>query len=166
MPTLVTVKRSCHDDRLMPESLVEYHFRCLNGGMVKQEQSTADNNWQQVDRPGEGQAVCFDLHATMRLADGQAIDIKEQGFLLCFQRELRAWRNHCPHAGSPLDWIPGQFFSDDGEALICHTHGARFHPLSGVCLSGPCPRGLFSLQFLDQGDVVLVPMSVEITTTL
>jgi len=97
----------------------------------------------------------------MRLSDGKTIELQEQGFLLCFQGELRAWRNHCPHAGSPLDWIPGQFFSDDGEQLICHTHGARFQPLSGACLSGPCPRGLFPLEFQDQGDVVLVPVSVE-----
>jgi len=125
-----------------------------------------NNNWQQVDRPGEGQAVCFDLQASMRLSDGQTVDIREQGFLLCFQGKLRAWRNHCPHAGSPLDWIPGQFFSDDGDALICHTHGAQFNPLSGACLSGPCPRGLFPLEFEEQGDVVLVPDSVEITTGL
>ncbi len=124
------------------------------------------NRWQQVNRPGEGQAVCFDLCATMRLSDGQSVDVPEQGFLICFQGKLRAWRNHCPHAGSPLDWIPGQFFSDDGEQLICHTHGARFEPLSGACIAGPCPRGLFALQFQDQGDTVLVPVNVEITTEL
>jgi len=125
-----------------------------------------DSHWQRVDRPCEGQAVCFDLRATMRLSDGQSVDVPEQGFLICFQSKLRAWRNHCPHAGSPLDWIPGQFFNNDGEQLICHTHGARFEPLSGACVSGPCPRGLFALQFQDQGDTVLVPVSVEITTEL
>ncbi len=134
--------------------------------MAKEELTSTDNNWQQVDRPGEGQAVCFDLQASVRLSDGQTVDIREQGFLLCFQGELRAWRNHCPHAGSPLDWIPGQFFSDDGDELVCHTHGARFQPLSGACLSGPCPRGLYPLEFQDQGDAVLVPVSLEITTGL
>jgi len=124
------------------------------------------NKWQQVDRPGEGQAVCFDLHASMQLSDGQEVEICEQGFLLCFQGELRAWRNHCPHAGSPLDWIPGQFFSDDGKQLVCHTHGARFQPLSGECLSGPCPRGLFPLEFQDNGSVVLVPVAVKIINAL
>jgi len=134
--------------------------------MAKEELTSTDNSWQQVDRPGEGQAVCFDLQANMRLSDGKTVEIREQGFLLCFQGKLRAWRNHCPHAGSPLDWIPGQFFSDDGEELICHTHGARFQPLSGACLSGPCPRGLYPLEFQDLGAAVLVPVSLEITTGL
>ncbi|MFQ5345882.1 MAG: Rieske (2Fe-2S) protein [Mariprofundus sp.] len=117
-------------------------------------------DWQQVDRPGEGQAICFPLSSTLRLPDGQELDIQEQGFLTCFRGELRAWRNHCPHAGSPLDWIPGQFYSDDGEFLVCHTHGARFHPLTGACVSGPCPRGLYQLALQEQGDTVLVPVSV------
>jgi len=134
--------------------------------LEQKKQTTNKSDWQQVARPGEGQAVCFDLLAVMQLSDGKTVDIREQGFLLYFQGELRAWRNHCPHAGSPLDWIPGQFFSDDGEQLVCHTHGAQFHPLSGACLSGPCPRGLFPLEFKDQGDAVLVPVSVEITTGL
>ncbi|MDQ7000843.1 MAG: Rieske 2Fe-2S domain-containing protein [Mariprofundus sp.] len=125
-----------------------------------------DNNWQQVDRPVEGQAICFDLRASMRLPDGQTIALQEQGFVLCFQGELRAWRNHCPHAGSPLDWIPGQFFSEDGQQLVCHTHGAHFEPLSGACLSGPCPRGLYSLECQDLGNAVLVPVCVEITKAL
>ncbi len=122
------------------------------------------HDWQQVDRPDEGQAICFELRVTMRLTDGLPVDIPEQGFLLCFQGKLRAWRNHCPHAGSPLDWIPGRFFSDDGEQLICHTHDARFDPLSGACIFGPCPRGLFPLDFQERGDVVLVPQAVDITT--
>jgi len=131
--------------------------------LSKQGQATRLSDWQRISRPAEGQAVCFDLTASMRLSDGKSVDIREQGFLLCFQGELRAWRNHCPHAGTPLDWIPGQFFSDDGDELICHTHGARFEPLSGACLSGPCPRGLYPLEFQDLGDAVLVPVAVEIS---
>jgi len=130
--------------------------------MTENQPTATESHWQQVDRPGEGQTVCFALSATILLSGGQTVDIQEQGFLLCFQGELRAWRNHCPHVGSPLDWIPGQFFRDDGERLICHSHGALFDPLSGACLSGPCPRGLFPLVFQDQGDAVLVPVSIEI----
>lgn len=124
------------------------------------------SSWQQVDRPCEGQAICFPVRAVIQLPDGRRIDLEEQGFLTCFQGELRAWRNHCPHAGSPLDWIPGQFYSDDGERLVCHTHGAQFHPLTGACLSGPCSRGLFPLEFQEQENVVLVPVSVDAINTL
>jgi len=48
------------------------------------------NRWQRVTRPAEGQAVCFELRATMRLSDGQSVDVPEQGFLICFQGKLRA----------------------------------------------------------------------------
>ncbi len=123
----------------------------------QKKQMTQMPDWQQVARPGEGQAICFDLLAVMQLPDGRSVDIREQGFLLCFQGELRAWRNHCPHAGSPLDWIPGQFFSDDGKQLVCHTHGARFEPLSGACLSGPCPRGLYPLEIKEDESGIYVP---------
>ncbi|GAV20447.1 Rieske [2Fe-2S] domain protein [Mariprofundus micogutta] len=114
---------------------------------------------QRVERPGEGQAVCFDLKSTIRLSTGTIVEITEQGFLACYQGQLRAWRNHCPHAGSPLDWNPGQFFSDDGTQLVCHTHGALFDPLSGDCLAGPCPRGLFPIELREEGCSVLVPES-------
>jgi len=115
--------------------------------------------WQMVNRPSEGQAVCFDLQVGLSLPGGKLLEIKEQGFLTCYQGKLRAWRNHCPHAGSPLDWIPGQFYNDDGDQLICHTHGAHFDPLSGNCISGPCPRGLFPLDYQECEQGILVPIS-------
>jgi len=121
-----------------------------------------DGDWQVVLRPEEGEAVCFDLQASMSLSDGTKVELVEQGFLLCFQGKLRAWRNHCPHAGSPLDWIPGQFFSDDGESLVCHTHHALFEPLSGDCLAGPCPRGLYALSIRELEEGVAVPLRVEL----
>jgi len=115
--------------------------------------------WQLVDRPSEGQAVCFDLQACITLPDGKRLEIKEQGFITCYQGKLRAWRNHCPHTGSPLDWIPGRFYNDAGDQLVCHTHGAHFDPLSGDCTSGPCPRGLFPLQHQEREQGILVPIS-------
>jgi len=118
--------------------------------------------WQQIDSPTEGAAVCFDMQASMRLPDGTSIDVAEQGFVVCFQGELRAWRNHCPHAGSPLDWIPGQFFSGDGESLVCHTHHAVFEPLSGECLAGPCPRGLYPLPLRILDGCVAVPLRIKL----
>jgi len=114
--------------------------------------------WQRVSRPAEGGAVCFDMHATIHLRDGRSIDTMVQGFVICYQGQLQVWRNTCPHAGSPLDWIPGQFFSDDGKHLVCHTHGASFDPVSGGSLGGPCERGLYPLPFREHEDVVEVPL--------
>jgi nitrite reductase/ring-hydroxylating ferredoxin subunit len=34
--------------------------------------------------------------------------------------------------------MPGEFFSDDGQTLICATHGAEYAPDTGACLGGPC----------------------------
>lgn len=51
---------------------------------------------------------------------------------------LIAYRNECPHAGSPLDLMPDQFLSADGRHLQCHTHGALFRIEDGLCIAGPC----------------------------
>jgi len=64
-------------------------------------------------------------------------------FVIRWRGEWRAYRNACPHAGSPLDWQPDRFFTRDGRFLLCATHGARFEPGDGRCISGPCAgRGL------------------------
>jgi len=135
--------------------LVEINNRCWNVPMSERE------NWQKILRPDEGRAVCFDLQVSMPLSDGTSMEMSEQGFVICFQGELRAWRNHCPHAGSPLDWIPGQFFSEDGKTVVCHTHHAVFEPLSGECVAGPCPRGLYPLPIRSLNGEVEVPVWFE-----
>jgi nitrite reductase/ring-hydroxylating ferredoxin subunit len=61
-----------------------------------------------------------------------------------------AYVNRCPHAGTELDWQPGEFFEETGLYLICSTHGALFEPNNGFCVAGPC-RGA-SLQPLDIGE--------------
>jgi nitrite reductase/ring-hydroxylating ferredoxin subunit len=61
-----------------------------------------------------------------------------------------AYVNRCPHAGTELDWQPGEFFEESGLYLICSTHGALFEPNNGFCVAGPC-RGA-SLQPLDIGE--------------
>lgn len=119
--------------------------------------------WQRVQRPLEGQSTLFTLKASVRLSDGRLIELDAQGFLVCFHGQLKAWRNECPHAGSPLDWLPGQFFSESGEQLVCHTHHALFDPLSGACLSGPCPRGLYAIPFREVADGwVEVPVEADV----
>ena len=49
-----------------------------------------------------------------------------------------AYKNSCPHTGGPLDWVPDQFLSCDGEHIQCATHDALFRISDGVCVAGPC----------------------------
>jgi nitrite reductase/ring-hydroxylating ferredoxin subunit len=62
-------------------------------------------------------------------------------FVVRFDGAVHAYVNCCPHAGTELDWQPGEFFDSSGLYLICATHGAMFAPDSGDCVGGPC-RGL------------------------
>lgn len=53
--------------------------------------------------------------------------------------QLRGWRDWCPHwQTGPMAWRKDAYISGDGEALMCHAHGARFDPVTGVCTLGPC----------------------------
>lgn len=51
---------------------------------------------------------------------------------------LFAYENSCPHVGTPLDWVPDRFLSEDGSHIVCATHGAQFRIEDGMCFSGPC----------------------------
>jgi nitrite reductase/ring-hydroxylating ferredoxin subunit len=53
-------------------------------------------------------------------------------------RSVAAFLNRCPHAGAPLDFGDGEFFTEDGRYLQCRTHGALFDPRNGSCVAGPC----------------------------
>lgn len=46
--------------------------------------------------------------------------------------------NTCPHIGTPLEWTPDRFLSNDGSLIVCATHGALFRITDGECLRGPC----------------------------
>jgi nitrite reductase/ring-hydroxylating ferredoxin subunit len=81
------------------------------------------------------------------------------GFVVRVDGEVHAYVNRCPHAGTELDWQPGDFFEVAGLYLTCSTHGALFEPRTGFCVAGPC-RGasLERLQVREtEGRVVLGP---------
>lgn len=59
-------------------------------------------------------------------------------FVVCFDGSYYAYLNRCGHIAVQLDFMPGEFFSDDGQTLMCATHGAEYAPDSGACLGGPC----------------------------
>ena len=58
------------------------------------------------------------------------------------RKGAEAWGyfNSCPHAGSPLNWTPGNFLDSSKTLIQCATHGAQFKMEDGACVSGPCPR--------------------------
>ena len=62
-----------------------------------------------------------------------------RAFLVQKAGSIRAYVNRCPHAGHPLDLIPGRFMTADGQAIVCSSHAALFTPLEGRCFDGPCP---------------------------
>ena len=81
--------------------------------------------------------------ASAELADGGKgvrfeLSTHFQGFAVRHCGTVRAYVNRCPHAGSELDWEPGEFFDETGLYLICSTHGALFEPGTGLCVAGPC----------------------------
>ncbi|MDE2227453.1 MAG: Rieske (2Fe-2S) protein [Alphaproteobacteria bacterium] len=59
-------------------------------------------------------------------------------FVLRHGGAIRAYRNACPHQGTPLEIVPDQFFDSARRHLLCRTHGARFRPSDGACVAGPC----------------------------
>ena len=60
--------------------------------------------------------------------------------------------------------MPGEFFSDDGQTLICATHGAEYAPDTGACLGGPCfGIGLEPLTLkLENGHLMLATTEYDI----
>ena len=81
-----------------------------------------------------GRAVRFRL-----IADGEA----RPAFVVRVDGQVRAFINRCGHLAMELDWETGAVFDAQGRFLICATHGARYDPASGRCVSGRCAgRGL------------------------
>ena len=73
-------------------------------------------------------------------------------FVVRYLGKLRAYVNRCPHAGTELDWQPGEFFDETGLYLICSTHGALFEPGSGRCVAGPCRGAMLEPLAIREGD--------------
>ena len=59
-------------------------------------------------------------------------------FAVRYQDQVRVFKNICGHIAVNLDFKPGQFFDEEGEHLVCSTHGALYAPETGKCLGGPC----------------------------
>ena len=81
-----------------------------------------------VDELPDGGARGFDTESA-----GQATV-----FVLRRGSALRAWRDACPHLGTPLPWRRDAYLDAYGRHIVCAAHGALFDPLTGICTLGPC----------------------------
>ena len=68
-------------------------------------------------------------------------------FVVRSGKGVASFFNQCAHMALELDWNLGEFFDEDGQHLICATHGALYDPKTGACAGGAC-RGR-SLHALD-----------------
>jgi nitrite reductase/ring-hydroxylating ferredoxin subunit len=60
-----------------------------------------------------------------------------EAFLINYRGTFHAYVNQCRHIPMTLDWVENQFFTQDGEYLLCATHGAYYAPDTGTCVAGP-----------------------------
>ncbi len=83
---------------------------------------------------------------------------KVDGFVVRRDGEFFAYRNDCPHTGSPLDWVEHQFLDLDKVFIQCATHDARFNIDDGECVFGPCQgESLEALSIMvDDGQIYLI----------
>jgi len=80
-----------------------------------------------------------------------------KGFVVRYDGILHAWVNRCPHAGHALNLDPDDFFAPEATLIRCMSHGARFEPDSGLCVSGPCTgQSLMALKCREEAGRVLV----------
>jgi nitrite reductase/ring-hydroxylating ferredoxin subunit len=102
----------------------------------------------------------FDI-AKMREPDARSVEVLTPAgedvdvVVVKWQGEVYVYRNACPHTGVNLNWLPDQFWSEDGTLLQCSLHGAQFRPHDGTCVWGPClGQALQALPFVIQDGVI------------
>ncbi len=95
------------------------------------------------------------------IPDGGAVAVPVEsstgGFELIVLREgsrVYAYHNECPHAGRPLDYVPGRFLVKE-RRIVCAAHGATFAVDTGDCLGGPCRNGLSAVPVRVLGEEVV-----------
>ena len=87
-----------------------------------------------------------------------------RGFVVRRGAELRAYLNHCPHAGHALNLRPHVFLAPGAPLIQCSSHGALFEMETGLCLAGPCPGArLRPIELRINQGYVLVADDVELS---
>lgn len=86
-----------------------------------------------------------------------------RGLIVRAGREVHGYVNRCPHAGHPLDLIPGRFLTAEGSLLLCSSHGALFEKATGYCVAGPCAgRTLTGVALKIESGYVMLADSVDV----
>jgi len=103
-----------------------------------------------------GKGLRFDV----KKSDGLVLP----AFVVRYDYQYFAYLNRCGHIAVQLDYVPGEFFSDNGDTLICATHGAEYAPDTGACLGGPCfGVGLEPLSIVENdGELFLQSNELEV----
>lgn len=84
-------------------------------------------------------ATLDDIPARGLVFDYREGPFDEQGILVRTTAGVRAYKNECRHLPMPLDdREPGELWDEHGRYLVCNSHGARYLPDDGLCVSGPC----------------------------
>ena len=114
------------------------------------------HGWLNMAETGNSSRQICERTALINGGLGVRFEIEHDGgrvpcFVVAYEGEVFAYRNHCPHRGTELDWQPGEVFDETGLYLLCATHGAVFDPASGACVGGPCHGASLSR----------IPISVE-----
>ncbi len=86
-----------------------------------------------------------------------------KGFVVRRGHEVFAYQNFCVHVGHPLNWQPDRFLTQDGQKIICASHGAIYEIDSGVCVAGPCPGRTLRAVAVDiiDGEIVVTGPSAQ-----
>ena len=102
-------------------------------------------------RPGQSLTFSLECH-------GRRLD----AFVIKYGDAIYAYVNQCRHIPMTLDWVENQFFTEDGNYLICATHGAYYKPDTGECVDGPpCGRFLFPVPLRVADGRILVRCPTE-----
>lgn len=95
-----------------------------------------------------GQGIRFPLPALGEFATG---------FVVRFNQLPYAYVNQCAHVPVELDWNEGEFFTAQGDYLICATHGAHYRPDNGFCVLGPCKgKRLKPIELVEQNQKIII----------
>ena len=97
------------------------------------------------DLQNAGDAVPFDV-----IYQGQT----NCAFAIRYAGQAHAYLNRCAHVPMEMDFSPNRFFDVTGHWLICATHGATYHPVTGACAAGPCRGGLVKIALSEVSGVV------------
>ena len=61
-----------------------------------------------------------------------------EAFLIRRGKDYHAYLNLCRHWMVGLDYDDNDFLTEDGNWVVCKSHGALYKTETGECESGPC----------------------------